>query len=694
MNVINSNQNNEENLEKSINLKKIMNNLANSKSVKNKINSLQRFSLIPNYSTIKSHISLFNNKYNNNKQEYRIIKEHFDPKKYIVKEEELFQAGMGYCFGEWALIYNQPRSASVVTLEDSIFFILDEKIFTKTFLKCLNNSEHKKKKFVMDNLFPFDLLNERQSSIYKNIIPITCERNQIVFNEGDKSDTIYLIYLGTFILKRRYKHKNFNVLSLEKGSIVGLESIFEGENSKFHCTLKLTSYDELGLIFSCNVNKLVPYIINKMKELFKNNYLFYLKMSEEFYIKNINIYRKIFFKKKKEKIEEQKDNLNNINDKRYFSVKSFNKNNNKKSFLDNIKNNNSIKFKNSNQKKINSLSILREDNKSKNKGIDRALNRTKTIGFLRLNLNLKEINDKFIRNPAYKRLKTYFNTNSESKNKIFLNNDNTSRSNKDINENYNLEEKKYIESYKEKQFNKASTTNINKILSINNTESISEKIDKYSYPISIFQKSNINEFHNEYLQRESSKNIFRNTIDNSKISFINKIKDDIFQFKERKIKNNKRIEYNQLLTNDNNNQLDTKIMLTKRYETTNLNLSPIKIKKNGKSIQKYINYLLSYENETKLPKNLENISKNKNSNKSDKNKHNKRKIINAFKKEKLKNNRIIKTRNSNVNEINYHEMNEFNSINNSEFSSTKNNLFTFNSGAYKLPLMTQIIEFS
>ena len=281
--------------------------------------SSQRLSVIPNYTAIKSQLSLIKNKYSS-QQEYRVVKEHFDPRKYIVKEEELFQAGAGYCFGEWALIYNQPRSASVVTLEDCIFFTLDEKIFSKTFLKCLNNSEHKKKKFAMEHLFPFELFKERQSSIYKNIIPINCERNQIVFNEGDKADTLYLIYLGTFILERKYKHKNFKVLSLEKGSIVGFESIFEEEeNKKYKCTLKLTSYDELGLVFSCNVNKLLPYIINKMKEAFTKNYSLYLETTEEFYLNNINIQKKMFFKKKDEKDEDQKDTINNKKNKTFLS---------------------------------------------------------------------------------------------------------------------------------------------------------------------------------------------------------------------------------------------------------------------------------------------------------------------------------------------------------------------------------------
>ena len=616
LSVINSKDNNEKNKDNSITFKIIMNNMnTNSRSIKNKIKSYHRFSMVPNYSTIKSRISLINNKYTN-RQEYRIIKEHFDPKKYVVKEEEIFQAGTGYCFGEWALIYNQPRSASVVTLEDCIFFILDEKIFTKTFLKCLNNSEYKKKKFVMEHLFPFNLFNERQSSIYKNIIPITCERNQIVFNEGDKSDKIYVIYLGTFILKRKYKHKDFNVLSLEKGSVVGLESIFEGENSKFRCTLKLNSYDELGLIFSCSVNKLVPYIIKKMKEIFKNNYLLYLKTSEEFYLNNINIQRKNFFKRKGEIFEDQKDNLNNnINDKRYLSLKNLNKTDNKTSVLENIKKIKSIKFRNYNQMKINYfpfLSIIKQ-NTLKNKDFERILSRTKTtikgISLKRLKLNLKESNDKILKNHRTKRMKTYLNYHYESNKKVNLLTDNSSRSN-NKNENNSIEGKKYIENYKDKQiYNKIPKIKLKEIINVNNNNSFSEKKNKKSFPTTIFQKSNNNEFNNGNLYRESSfKKIFQKTANYSKISEINDIKDDYFRFKERLIKHKKRLEFKLLFTNDKNNQINSRILFTKREEEkTKLNLSTTKINKNKASINKYINYLLSYEKKTIMPKNLENI---------------------------------------------------------------------------------------
>ena len=247
-----------------------------------------------------SNFSAFKSKFSLNDRPYKIVKEYFDPKYYRVIEDELFQAESGYCFGEWALIYNQPRSASVIALEDSVFFILDEKIFAKTFLKCLNNSEHKKKKFILDNLFPFNLYNDRRNSLYKDIIPKSCVRNQIIFNEGDNADTIYLIYSGTFFLEKNFKNKTVRFKLVEKGSILGLESLFE-EKSQYKCSMRLSSLNEFGIVACCKVSKLAPYIVEKLKAVFKKIYMLYIESNEEFYSKNINYENYILTKRRNKK---------------------------------------------------------------------------------------------------------------------------------------------------------------------------------------------------------------------------------------------------------------------------------------------------------------------------------------------------------------------------------------------------------
>ena len=275
----------------------------------------------------------FSNREERNNKNYRIVKESFDPQKYIVKEEELFRQSEGYCFGEWALIYKEPRAASVYTLEDCIFFILDEVHFKNSFLKSLNNSEYSKKKFALQHFLPFDMMVERQLSIYKNIVPITCKRNQIIFEENDISNCIYLVYLGGFTLEKKFGLKQFKILDLGRGSIVGLESIFDGENSKYKCTLKLSRGLDFGLIFKLKINILRPYIINKMKKSFQTNYQVFIKSLNDLYYKNIIFQKKLSMERKGEYDDEEgKGDINFLNDNNENINEDLLKNNWKKLF--------------------------------------------------------------------------------------------------------------------------------------------------------------------------------------------------------------------------------------------------------------------------------------------------------------------------------------------------------------------------
>ena len=712
------NENKEDNQEK---IKKIRDNLSLNKSVKFQ----HRFSLIENHSNIKSYMSLNQDAYAK-QQEYKVVKEHFDPKKYIVTEEELFSAGMGYCFGEWALIYNQPRAASVYTLEDCVFFILEEKNFKKSFLKSLINSESRKKKFVLENLFPFNILKERQSSLYKNIVPITIERNQIVFKEGDKSDTIFLIYLGNFILEKKYKHTKFNVLSLEKGSIVGLESIFEGENSNYKCTLKLNNYDDFGLIFACNVNKLVPYIINKMKDHFKNNYLLYLKSSEEFYLNNINILKNKFFKKKEDEVDDKKEKENanlNIQSKGFLSLKNLNKIDKKLIFGNLKKIRKNIKFT-TKKIKVESFPFLikNNDNKYKNKTMHKKLKRStsyvlKNHDKVKFKIEEKDTDNYKKRRP--KRLKTCFNyssktniiiinndddededdksSNEEEKNKeeekkqnIYLEDNNkvNNRENecrKDYSQIIHIEDSnknKVDETYNNKtRYNIIKKDKINELLNINHTDSITERTDKIMNAISQSEISKINKgSRGDLTNKTSSVKIFSKQIINysrNLETYSNTIRTVYPQLKNPILKQKTKYGFFEFNQNKSKRKYITKNLLTKNKEKIKFSISPIKCHKNKFGIKKYINYLLTNRNEPIIHEDFHPATS--------------KIIIHSEEKRDINSmslNDILKTRNKKSEESNY---NGIKSINDSEIT-FKNNIFTFNSGIYTLPLMTHILN--
>ena len=73
--------------------------------------------------------------------------------------------------------------------------------------------------------------------------------------------------------------------------------------------MKLISFNEFGIVACCKISKLVPYVIQKMKHAFKNNYELYLESNKYFYIRNINYENNILFKKMNQR-EENPEILN------------------------------------------------------------------------------------------------------------------------------------------------------------------------------------------------------------------------------------------------------------------------------------------------------------------------------------------------------------------------------------------------
>ena len=216
---------------------------------------------------------------------------------------------------------------------------------------------------------------------------------------------------------------------------------------------------------------------------------------------------------------------------------------------------------------------------------------------------------------------------------------------------------------------------------LNTNHTNSNKIINPNYTGNI---SNRNNFNKKKLEIESSfkvissspKRKLQKTMDDSQIYNLNQLKDRILKYKTK-------LGNNLLYKNDNTNQLNSKILFTKRDKENIMNLTPVNIRKNSSNIQKYIHYLLSYKDISKFP-NFDNNLKDKNMIKL---KEKRKNSINIFKKKITQKNKI-KSRNAN-NEMNYYE---FNTINNSALSYGRKNLFSFNSGSYELPLMTQIIK--
>ena len=113
------------------------------------------------------------------------------------------QNGTG--FGELALLNDKPRSATIVTLEDTHFAVLEKDDFNKIMAKALRDKFAEQVAFL--SYFPFlsQLTRITKEKLWFILNPCKYSLGQIVINEGEELRDIFLVENGEFeITKNMY----------------------------------------------------------------------------------------------------------------------------------------------------------------------------------------------------------------------------------------------------------------------------------------------------------------------------------------------------------------------------------------------------------------------------------------------------------------------------------------------------------
>ncbi len=158
-------------------------------------------------------------------------------------ENEVMTLSEGMCFGEWALLYNIPRTASAYIVEDTDLFWVGKSAFNSIFSKSISKIDSEKRNFLIECI-PFLSNTGSIHELLKNILPIFCTHKQVIYTECDSPDYLYVIYQGGCKLTKlnlnsspknredviKNNDKLINILNLERGSIAGLEMVTEAKN--------------------------------------------------------------------------------------------------------------------------------------------------------------------------------------------------------------------------------------------------------------------------------------------------------------------------------------------------------------------------------------------------------------------------------------------------------------------------------
>ena len=116
----------------------------------------------------------------------------------ILEEKIIFKAG--WCFGEWAVIYDTPRTASTYCLTDVELFSLEKEYFNQTFAKEIIHADFEKKNFVSQKIPNFQA--DSVQFLLPNIIPCFYDHGQIIYTEFEKANFIYVVFQGECIIKK------------------------------------------------------------------------------------------------------------------------------------------------------------------------------------------------------------------------------------------------------------------------------------------------------------------------------------------------------------------------------------------------------------------------------------------------------------------------------------------------------------
>ena len=124
-------------------------------------------------------------------------------------------------FGELALMYNQPRSATIVAHTDGILWVMGRQTFRKLVLKHAFRKRQMYENFLRDLNILKSLTDYERSNVADALLPSDYYQNDVIIRQGDQADRMFFIedgqcdvYMNEKFHKRLSKGDYFGELAL------------------------------------------------------------------------------------------------------------------------------------------------------------------------------------------------------------------------------------------------------------------------------------------------------------------------------------------------------------------------------------------------------------------------------------------------------------------------------------------------
>ena len=161
---------------------------------------------------------------------------------YEIKKEtitKIFSLREGAVFGELGLIQNQARSAHAVANGSVDLFIINRDCYVNNFKKPMQLAEKNRRVFFL-SIFPeiSKLTDKSKDYIFRKMVFKYYNHGDIIHQQGQSANTIYLIYTGECFLYAKFKsdYNEFNIVDnirlqkVTRGYVAGLDTFKENIN--------------------------------------------------------------------------------------------------------------------------------------------------------------------------------------------------------------------------------------------------------------------------------------------------------------------------------------------------------------------------------------------------------------------------------------------------------------------------------
>ncbi|CAF1092715.1 unnamed protein product [Didymodactylos carnosus] len=128
-------------------------------------------------------------------------------------------------FGELALMYNQPRSATIIAATNGVLWVMKRQTFRKLVLKHAFRKRQLYENFLKEVEILKSMNDYERSNVADALIPIVYEPNDLIIKQGDYGDRMFFIENGECDV---IVNKKFNK-TLSKGDYFGELALVNNE---------------------------------------------------------------------------------------------------------------------------------------------------------------------------------------------------------------------------------------------------------------------------------------------------------------------------------------------------------------------------------------------------------------------------------------------------------------------------------